>query len=74
MEKLGFMLWKGEGTATNYVEAHKWLALAAADGEGKAAKGTKKIELSMSQQQIAEAKKLAAAFVPKKVFKKAEKE
>lgn len=71
-EKLGFVYWKGEGVATNLVAAHKWLALAAANGEGKAAKGLKKIELSMSQQQIAEARKLKEAFIPKKVFKKGE--
>jgi uncharacterized protein len=68
-EKLGFAFWKGAGVATNLVEAHKWLTLAAANGEGKAAKGLKRLELSMAPQQLAEAKKLAAAFTPKKVYK-----
>jgi uncharacterized protein len=72
-EKLGYMCWKGEGVAKNLVLAHQWLALAAAGGEGKAAKGLKKIELSMTQQQIADAKKLAAAFTPKKLYKKPDK-
>ncbi|MBI5383391.1 MAG: sel1 repeat family protein [Verrucomicrobia bacterium] len=73
MEELGFMLWKGQGVTTNYVEAHKWLTLAAAEGEGKAAKGAKKLELSMNPQQIAEAKKLEASFIPKKVFTRPDK-
>ncbi|MGB9603125.1 MAG: tetratricopeptide repeat protein [Verrucomicrobiia bacterium] len=69
-EKLGFMYWTGEGVQQNYVEAYKWLSLAAAEGEGKAAKGLKKLEGLMNQQQINEAKKLVAAFVPKKTSKK----
>jgi TPR repeat protein len=69
-EQLGYLYWKGEGVTTNYLEAHKWLSLAAAQGEGKAAKGLKKIELTMSPQQVADAKKAAAAFVPRKTFKK----
>jgi uncharacterized protein len=68
-EKLGYACWQGVGVATNLAEAHKWLTLAAANGEGKAAKGLKKLELSMTPQQLAEAKKLAAAFTPKKVYK-----
>ncbi len=68
-EKLGYMYWTGEGVQPNYVEAYKWLALAAAEGEGKAAKGLKKLEGLMNQQQINDAKKLVAAFVPKKTIK-----
>jgi TPR repeat protein len=68
-ERLGFLLWKGGGAVSNLVEAHKWLSLGAANGEGKAAKGVKKIEAAMNPQQIAEAKKLAAAFIPKKEYK-----
>lgn len=71
-EKLGFMYWTGEGVQTNYVEAYKWLSLAAAEGEGKAAKGLKKLEGLMSQQQINEAKKLVNAFVPRKKLKKSD--
>jgi TPR repeat protein len=71
-EKLGFMYWTGEGVQTNYVEAYKWLSLAAAEGEGKAAKGLKKLEGLMTQQQINEAKKLVNAFVPKKKLKKSD--
>lgn len=69
-ELLGFMYWKGTGVTTNCVAAHKWLTLAAANGEGKAAKGVKKLELSMSPPQITEARKLEAAFTPKRIFKK----
>lgn len=71
-EKLGFMYWTGEGVQTNYVEAYKWLSLAAAEGEGKAAKGLKKLEGLMNQQQINDAKKLVNAFVPKKKLKKSD--
>ena len=73
-EKLGYMQWKGEGGAKNLVTAHKWLALAAAGGEHKAAKGVKKLELSMTPQQIAEAKKLRENFTPKKLFKRPDKD
>jgi TPR repeat protein len=73
-EKLGLILWKGEGAPKNLVEAYKWLSLAAAGGEGKAAKSLKKIELSMTPQQITDAKKLVGAFLPKKEYKKKAKE
>ena len=73
-EKLGFIYWKGEGVVRNLVSAHKWLSLAAAGGENKAAKNVKKIELSMTPQQISEAKKLRESFAPKKLFKKPDKE
>jgi uncharacterized protein len=73
-ERLGFILWKGEGVPKNLVEAYKWLNLAAAGGEGKAAKSLKKIELSMTPQQVTEAKKLVGAFLPKKEYKKKAKE
>jgi TPR repeat protein len=72
-ERLGFLVWKGEGAPKDLVQAHKWLALATANGEGKAAKGLKKIEVGMTPQQITEAKKLAAAFIPKKDYKEPEK-
>ncbi len=72
-ERLGLMYWKGEGIAKDLVAAYKWLSLAAAGGEGKAAKSLKKLELSMTQQQVAEAKKQVAAFTPKKTFKKPRK-
>jgi TPR repeat protein len=68
-EKLGYLCWKGEGLAKNLVDAYKWHTLAAAGGEGKAAKALKKLELAMTPQQVADAKKAAAAFMPKKVYK-----
>jgi uncharacterized protein len=73
-EKLGFILWKGDGVAKNLVEAHKWLSLAGEGGEAKAGKAVKKIELSMTPQEITEAKKQAAAFTPRKEFKKLRKD
>ncbi len=69
-EKLGFMCWKGEGVTKNLVDAYKWCTLAAAGGEGKAGKALKKLELAMTPQQVADAKKAAAAFMPKKVYKR----
>ncbi len=73
-EKLGYMCWKGEGLAKNLVEAYKWLTLAAANGEHKATKALKKLELAMTPQQVADAKKAAAAFMPKKTYKKTDKD
>ena len=73
-EKLGFLYWKGEGVTKNLVEAYKWCTLAAAGGEGKAAKALKKLEIAMTPQQVADAKKAAAAFMPKKAFQKADTE
>jgi uncharacterized protein len=73
-ERLGLLCWKGDGVAKNLVEAYKWLSLAAAGGEGKAAKSLKKLELAMTPPQVAEAKKQAAAFTPKKIFKRSHKE
>jgi uncharacterized protein len=73
-EKLGYIYWKGEGAAKNLVEAYKWLSLAGDGGEAKAGKAAKKLELSMTPQQITEAKKLVAAFTPRKEFKKLRKD
>ena len=57
------MYWKGEGVATNHVEAHKWLTLSAGQGDKGSAKWAKRLEALMSKQQIEEARKLETAFV-----------
>jgi len=73
-EKLGYAYWKGDGTNKNLVEAYKWLTLASGNGEHKAGKALKKLELAMKPQEVADAKKAAAGFMPRKVYKKNDKD
>jgi len=56
----------GVGVAVDRVEALKWLLLAAAQGQPDAAKRRPFVEKKMTSEQIAEAKRRAAAFVPSK--------
>ncbi len=50
----------------DYVEAYKWATLAAAEGNANGQKLRNDLEKEMTAQQIAEGKRLAAGFVPKK--------
>ena len=61
---LGFMYFDGKGVAQDYVKAHKWANLAAAQNNDT--KLRDEIEEKMTREQIAEAQKLASEFVPKK--------
>jgi len=54
----------GDGVPRNYVEAYKWENLAAAQGSEFAKKYLTIIEMRMTPEQVAEAQRLAAAFVP----------
>jgi TPR repeat protein len=63
---LGFCYYKGEGTPQNYMEAYKWLNLSAAQGNADAAKMRDIVSGYMTQSQIAEGQRLAAAFIPGK--------
>ena len=63
---LAFAYWDGVGTTKNPVEAWKWLSLASAQNYEDAAKQLARMEARLKPEQIAEAKKLAAAFAPKK--------
>jgi len=66
---LGFMYYKGQGVIEDYIEAYKWLLLAGMNG--KDVNEVKEILSSrMSRAQIAEAQRLARAFVPKEKSEK----
>jgi hypothetical protein len=51
---------KGYGVAQNYVTAHMWFNLAAANGEVAAIKGRDDLAKLMTPQQIAQAQQLAS--------------
>ena len=66
---LGGMYAKGQGVTQNYVKAHMWSNLAAAQGDETAAKNRDIIAAKMTKAQIAEAQRLAAEWKPKKPVK-----
>jgi TPR repeat protein len=55
----------GVGVPTNRVEALKWLRLASAQGQADAAERLKTVKAKMSREEIAEAERRIAAFVPR---------
>lgn len=63
---LGFCYNTGNGVPRDYVEAYKWYNLASAQGDEYAKSNLAIIERQMTPEQIAEAQKLSAAFVPRK--------
>jgi hypothetical protein len=56
---LGVCYERGDGVAKYEVEAYKWYALAGAQGDTKAKRNASMLELMLSQEQIAEAKRRA---------------
>jgi localization factor PodJL len=54
----------GVGTTIDKSEALKWFLLAAAQGQADSIKRVDEIKANMSRQEVAEAKKRAAAFSP----------
>ena len=56
---LGIMYSNGEGVVQDYVRAHMWWNLAAAQGNANAVKNRDIVAKKMSTQQIVEAQKLA---------------
>ncbi|HEX3716502.1 MAG TPA: trypsin-like peptidase domain-containing protein [Verrucomicrobiae bacterium] len=62
---LGAMYGNGDGIPKNYIEAYKWESLAASQGEELAKKYLPVVEMRMTAEQVAEAQRLAAAFVPR---------
>ena len=62
---LGFCYDVGNGVPIDYVQAYKWYNLASAQGVRVAKDNLSIIEKSMTPEQIAEAQRLAAAFVPR---------
>jgi uncharacterized protein len=61
---LGYMYEEGQGVAQDYVQAHKWFNLATAAGHGYAVQYRDIVVIKMTDKQIAEAKKLAAEWLP----------
>ncbi len=62
---LAMLCARGDGTKKDLVQASKWLNLSAAQGEKSAIKVRNILESQMTPQQLDEARKLTAAFVPK---------
>jgi TPR repeat protein len=63
---LGFCYADGLGVTQDYVQAYKWFSLAAAQRNIVAGDGRDRIARSMAPDQIAEGKRLAAEFVPRR--------
>jgi TPR repeat protein len=61
----GMMLAKGDGVPKNNVNACLWWNLAEASGNQAAAENRAILEKQMTPEEIAEAKRLAAQFVPR---------
>ncbi len=63
---LALMYKKGRGVPQDYVQAHMWLNLAGAQGHRQAAKYRGIIAERMTPAQIAEAKRLAGKWRPRR--------
>jgi uncharacterized protein len=63
---LGTMYAQGQGVPQDYVRAHMWLNLSAAQGDQDAAKNRDNIAQHTTPAQIAEAQKLASEWKPTK--------
>jgi hypothetical protein len=61
---LGVCYADGKGVPPDYVEAHKWLDLAASQGVVKAKEAMSELERQMTTEQIAEAQRLVREFQP----------
>ena len=66
MLALGRLLVQGRGAPQDYVEAHKWLSLAASLGEKAALKERDALAAKMTAEQVAAAQERAAAWRPVK--------
>jgi TPR repeat protein len=62
--KLGVMYAQGRGVPQDYVLAHMWSNLAAAQGDENAKNNRNLLEQHMSPDQIAEAQRLAREWKP----------
>ncbi len=62
---LGVMYSKGQGVPQDYVQAHMWDTLAAAQDIEDAREGRDKLAEHMTPAQIAEAQRLAREWKPK---------
>ena len=59
---LGWRYYWGDGVLQDFVRAHAWLNLAAAQGNKKAAEQRDRLREKMTTEQVAEAQKLAASL------------
>lgn len=62
---LGAMYYEGSGVPRDYVQAHMWFNLAAAQGHRVARKGMEESVKRMPPAQLAEAQRLAREWTPK---------
>ena len=62
---LGFRYANGEGVPQDYVEAHKWLNLAASRGNDEARNNRDIVTKRMTPDQVAEAQRLAREWQSK---------
>ena len=63
---LGLMYREGQGVLQNYIQAHKWLNLAAAGGNSYARAARGAVEQMMTRDQIAKAQTLAQEWEPER--------
>jgi TPR repeat protein len=63
--RLALMYDRGQGVARNNVEAYKWLVLAEAGGFEDAESDRRNLELIMTREEIAEARRLASQWKPR---------
>ena len=63
---LGVLYATGNGVIQDYVLAHMWFNLSSANGEKGAAQARERVEETMTSPQVAEAQRLARAFLAKK--------
>jgi TPR repeat protein len=63
--QLGLRYAKGEGVTQDYVQAHKWVNLAAVGGDAEAAKSRDVFAKLMTAEQVAEAQRLAREWTQK---------
>ena len=61
---LGLIYEDGQGVPVDYVASYKWYSLAAAQGDEKASENMASLRSLMSKEQIEQAQRLAASFVP----------
>ena len=57
--------WEGKGAAQDFVLAHMWLNLAAAQGDQTGVASRAKLNELMTREQIAQAQELARNWKPK---------
>ena len=62
--RLGAMFVQGLGVARDYVLAHRWFSLAAANGMDAAGKARDQLATQMTPDQIVEAQRLAREWKP----------